>query len=48
MYLSSNDNITDVDVDDNSQTGQGNTPPVTSAVCKIYFNCFSLILILLK
>ncbi len=35
MYLSSNDVINDVDVDDNSQAEQGNSPPVTSAVCKI-------------
>jgi hypothetical protein len=31
MYLSSNDGINDVDVDDNSQAEQGNSPPVTSA-----------------
>lgn len=40
MYLSSSDGVNGVDIDDNSQTRQGNTPPVTSAVCKIYLNIF--------
>jgi hypothetical protein len=35
MYLSSSDGVDGVDVDDNSQTRHGNTPPVNSNVCKI-------------
>ncbi len=41
MYLSSSDGVNDGNVDENSQTRQGNTPSVTSAVCKIYLDFVS-------
>jgi hypothetical protein len=41
MYLSTSDGADGADIDDNSQTRQGNTSPVPSAVCKIYLNFLS-------
>jgi len=37
MYLSNNDDITGVDVDDNTEAQPANTPPATSVVRIIYF-----------
>ncbi len=42
MYLSTSDVVHDIDIDDNSQIQQRNTPPVTSNVSNVYFNyCLS-------
>jgi hypothetical protein len=37
MYSSHNDTKDNVDVDNNSQVRQTNTPPITSNVCINYF-----------
>ena len=48
MYLSSSDDVNDGDADDNNtQIRQGNTPPVTSAVCKSYSSFFPLLYLVL-
>lgn len=47
MYLSSSDEVNNIDVNDTSQTRQGNELSVTSNVCKItrfYFLCFASII----